>query len=379
VAALFYYDGLGRRELSNATPPGAVQNFEYEGSSMIGWNTGGSSPSYNFLTIPGGGALAGSFTSGGTTTTWVPVVDASGSTLGLVNAASPQSGMATTYTYDPSGTPSASGTANEWPFQYKGKEKEFTDPAPYYYSGSGQFYSPQFVRSLTEAGQTSAEGPGGPPPSQVPYGPGSQGNGSFGHWLAKDEEGNLVYLAGSGSTATISIDEVPYALPIVAAIRIVEEWVSFFKWLLGGGGAPPTPRQLLHGRHPLYDWILGIQPGLLPPAISILLDDSLQEPSGEPSGSNSVPAGYVIPIADLKGNQDPQFWKNGPFIEPWMLRKWSLLRGGRKVIPIRPPAPLPESGTLLVDPFPWFFLPGAYCQSLENMHIFDPACGSGGL
>jgi hypothetical protein len=28
-------------------------------------------------------------------------------------------------------------------------EKEFTDPAPYYYSGSGQFYSPQLVRSLS--------------------------------------------------------------------------------------------------------------------------------------------------------------------------------------------------------------------------------------
>jgi YD repeat-containing protein len=264
VAALFYYDGLGRRELSNATPPGAIQDFEYDGSSMIGWNTSGLSPSYNFLTIPGGAALAGSFTSGGTTTTWVPVVDASGSTLGLVNAASPQSGMVTTYTYDPSGTPSVNGTANEWPFQYNGMEKEFTDPAPYYYSGSGQFYSPQFVRSLSEAGQTSTGGSGGPPPTQLAYGPGSQGNGSFGHWLAKDEEGNLTYLAGSGTTVSISIDEDPYALPIVAAIRIVEEWVSFFEWLLGGGGAPPTPRQLLHGRHPLYLQIVGIQNGLVP-------------------------------------------------------------------------------------------------------------------
>jgi hypothetical protein len=35
-----------------------------------------------------------------------------------------------------------SGTANDWPFQYQGMEKEFTDPAPYYYTGSGQFYSP---------------------------------------------------------------------------------------------------------------------------------------------------------------------------------------------------------------------------------------------
>jgi hypothetical protein len=62
-------------------------------------------------------------------------------------------------------------------------EKEFTDPGSYYYSGSGQFYSPQFVRPLSEAGETGASGTGGPGPNQVAYGPGSQGNGSFGHWL----------------------------------------------------------------------------------------------------------------------------------------------------------------------------------------------------
>ena len=43
----------------------------------------------------------------------------------------------TTYTYSPSGNPTASGTANDWPFQYQGMEKEFNDPAPYYYSGNG--------------------------------------------------------------------------------------------------------------------------------------------------------------------------------------------------------------------------------------------------
>ncbi len=75
-----------------------------------------------------------------------------------MNAAQVDSGPVTTYTYDPSGNPTASGTANDWPFQYQGMEKEFTDPAPYYYSGSGQFYSPQLVRSLSETGQTSSSG-----------------------------------------------------------------------------------------------------------------------------------------------------------------------------------------------------------------------------
>jgi hypothetical protein len=60
-------------------------------------------------------------------------------------AARPGTGLppSTTYTYDPLGNPTVSGTANDWPFQYKGMEKEFTDPAPYYYSGGGQFYSPR--------------------------------------------------------------------------------------------------------------------------------------------------------------------------------------------------------------------------------------------
>jgi hypothetical protein len=57
--------------------------------------------------------------------------------------------------------PSVTVTANDWPFQYQGMEKEFTDPGPYYYSGSGQFYSPQMVRSPSEAGQTGTQGSGG--------------------------------------------------------------------------------------------------------------------------------------------------------------------------------------------------------------------------
>jgi len=42
-------------------------------------------------------------------------------------------------------------------FLYQGVEQEFFD-APYYYTGSGQFYSPQLVRSLSETNQTSSSG-----------------------------------------------------------------------------------------------------------------------------------------------------------------------------------------------------------------------------
>jgi hypothetical protein len=204
----------------------------------------------------------------------VPLLDLDGSTIGLVNAAQVDSGPVTTYTYDPSGNPTATGTPNDWPFQYKGMEKEFTDPAPYYYSGSGQFYSPQLVRSLSETGQTSSSGTGGgPSPSQLAYGPGSQGNGSFGHWLVNNvldpsstgnQLGNLPDIGFSSETAS-------YVIPLGEIARIIEEWVSFFEWLFGGGGAPQIPRQLRHGRHPLYPDILGVLFGLIPTEASAML------------------------------------------------------------------------------------------------------------
>ena len=276
VAAQFSYDGLGRREISNATPPGAIQNFEYDGSSMIGWNTSGSSPSYNFLATPGGGALAGLFTSGGTTTTWVPLIDASGSTLGLVSAASPQSGIATTYTYDPSGTSSATGAANEWPFQYQGREKEFTDPGPYYYSGSGQFYSPQFVRSLSETGQTSSSGPSGGPAGNASAGP-SGGSFSPNFSTSPQESGEALGVGAGAAAGTAGFiaaynaflvaaegASLGYLTPVVVVSLIAEGLFELFDDLFGGSDNPPTPRQLLHGRHPLYPVILGIQNGLIP-------------------------------------------------------------------------------------------------------------------
>ncbi len=44
--------------------------------------------------------------------------------------------------------------------------------------------------------------------------------------------------------------------------------MSFFEWLLGGSGVPPTPRKLLHGRHPLYPKILKISNSLITDEVS---------------------------------------------------------------------------------------------------------------
>ena len=55
-----------------------------------------------------------------------------------------------------------------------------------------------------------------------------------------------------------------YWIPAGEIAQDIEELVSFFEWLFGGSSAPPTPRQLYHGRHPLYPVILGITDGEIP-------------------------------------------------------------------------------------------------------------------
>jgi len=234
--------------------------------------------------------------------TWVPLIDTSGSTIALVNAANLNSAPVTTYTYDPTGTPSVSGTSNYWPFQYQGMEKEPDDPSTYYYTGSGQFYSPQLVRSLSEVGQTSSQGSGGAPPNQVPYGPGSEGNGSFGHWYV-DNVLNQPNLQGLPEVP-VPVGEGFDWIPVFQIAQDIEELVSFFEWLFGGSGAPPTPRQLLHGRHPLYPVILGLSDGLDPNEVSA---GPTRYPSiTRPLATEKVPemymgsvtlAAYIIPVA----------------------------------------------------------------------------------
>ena len=106
--------------------------------------------------------MAGSYTASGTTTTSAPLFDLDGSTIGLVNAANVDAGPVTNYTYDPSGDADGERDGERLAVpDIKGWRKNCTDPAPYYYSGGGQFYSPQMVRSPSETGQTSGSGSGG--------------------------------------------------------------------------------------------------------------------------------------------------------------------------------------------------------------------------
>ncbi len=70
---------------------------------------------------------------------------------------------------------------------------------------------------------------------------------------------------------------------------------ALFEDLFGGSSAPPTPRQLLYARHPLYDWILGAPFGLIVTEGSpVQLIQSIERPPppefhAAPSGSVSFP------------------------------------------------------------------------------------------
>jgi hypothetical protein len=98
----------------------------HDGSAVAGWVDSVTGNFWNFLSA-GGSALPGSYTAAGTTTAWVPLVDENGSTIALVNPASPNSPPASTFRYNPSGQTTVGGQANNWPFRYQGMEQETTD------------------------------------------------------------------------------------------------------------------------------------------------------------------------------------------------------------------------------------------------------------
>ena len=158
-------------------------------------------------------------------------------------------------------------------------EKEFTDPGPYYYSGSGQFYSPQFVRSLSEAGQTSTS-QGACPSGDAMAGPSGGG----------PDVGGIGTGAGGGAfLVTLGLiwgsDASTGGLVTFAAIvaTVVDALVQGLLDLFGGSDNPPTPRKLLHGRHPLYPVILGVPEGEIPDEVSAGAPQFVGDPQPRPN------------------------------------------------------------------------------------------------
>jgi YD repeat-containing protein len=285
------FDAMSRRETSYGAA-GDNLWFLHDGSSVLGWWNYLTADTYDFLEAPGGGTVAGTFTpgSGGTPTTLVPLTDLDGSTIALVNAATPDSGPVTSFVYDPSGGTTASGAATtaeqDWPFRYEGMEHEITDPAQVYYSGGGQFYEPAIQRGLSETGATGISGaPTGPGPSAAG---GSLGGGGglgslsippspqeFGEAVgvgagAADVAANEIYTAellADPGDSTITFASVVTAnaadLSIIGAIAAAL-FEIFYDIFGGGPSAPPPPRQLNHGRNQLYAAVTAINPDLTP-------------------------------------------------------------------------------------------------------------------
>jgi hypothetical protein len=209
----------------------------------------------------GGAALAGSYTSGGTTTTWVPLTDINGSTIGLVNSGSPTSPPGATYTYDPSGNVSVNGSnVTSWPFQYQGMEHEITDPANLYFNSSSNVYNPQIQNMLSQVGAQSLGGPNQNPAGPPEAGPSGQSGGLTWQKYQNDlkqgyeadlDASNFSFDYSDGGEAPIPINLGPLVGSIDFLINLLED-------IFSSPSSPPIPRKLMHKRHPLYGQLLGI-------------------------------------------------------------------------------------------------------------------------
>ena len=141
--AAFSYDGLGRRQ-SSTIGANPARSYLYDGFDVVQEQTAGA-PSANVLAgagtderltrTPVAGANAG------TPSTFL--TDALGSTVALINAAG---AVQTTYGYDPYGGTSATGAANDSPYQYAGRENDGTG----LYYNRARYYNPSWGRFISE-------------------------------------------------------------------------------------------------------------------------------------------------------------------------------------------------------------------------------------
>ena len=136
VNASFAYDGVGRRR--GKTISGTTTNFLYDGLTFVQELSSGGTPTANLLT---GLGIDEAFTrsdGGGARTL---LTDALGSTLALANNSG---SVQTTYTFEPFGAATTSGTASTNTGQFAGRENDGT--GLYFYRA--RFYHPQLQRFI---------------------------------------------------------------------------------------------------------------------------------------------------------------------------------------------------------------------------------------
>ncbi|HYB90811.1 MAG TPA: hypothetical protein VEC38_07185 [Candidatus Binataceae bacterium] len=306
----------------------------------------------------------------------------SGSTVGLVNAAQINPGPVTTYTYDPSGNFSLNGSANIWPFLFEGGEHEVTDPASAYYDGSGNFYDPQIQRELAQLDATGLSQPslgsvGGTAGANGGGGSARRGTGS----VSGPRAANSAYRSAEADDCDCSVSYNPSGESSGNPI------VAFFQWLgdllgdlFGGGGSPQVVRQLMYKSHPLYVQILGIQPGLVPPEGSPVLELPSQGPyTPDPNesrplreGVQNTPGGPVL-VGKVVPFRKPEYYQRPDYLgEP---------RGKAKVYELRkyrtPPVFPPPAGTI-TDVGPLVIPLNALCDMYDQEILTGPrpqVCG----
>lgn len=137
ISASFAYDGVGRRR--SKTISSTTTSFLYDGRNVV-QELSGSTPTANMLT---GRRLDEIFTRAESSATVSFLSDANANILALSNSSG---AVQTEYTYEPFGTPSTSGTANNNRSQFTGRDNDAAE-LQYY---RARYYSPKYQRFLSE-------------------------------------------------------------------------------------------------------------------------------------------------------------------------------------------------------------------------------------
>ena len=134
--ASFQYDGIGRR--ISKTVNSSTTSSLYDGLNVVQEAVGGSATA-NMLA----GSVDEVFRRTDSSGSWGPIADGLGNVIALTDAAG---AIQASYTYEPFGKTTASGSASSNPSQYTGRENDGT--GLYYYRA--RYYSPALQRFISE-------------------------------------------------------------------------------------------------------------------------------------------------------------------------------------------------------------------------------------
>jgi YD repeat-containing protein len=245
----FNYDALGRRERMNAD---GLTSYLHDGDAAVVAST--PSALDNFLTDDGGDVLAFSQTAQQVTNTYVPLIDAMGSTLALVDG---NGNLVNSYVYDPAGAPLQNGPL-AYPYQYAGSE--FDPRTGLYHVGS--YYDPVLERLVSGASPTGAGGPnltGGSGPVRTSGGSSDTAIRAAiagGDFAATATEGILSLLANGEGLTTGGVLSV-LGLAGVSGGGSFEFGLLGFFGVFGGGSSPFIPNKAYDPRHSMQGGYLG--------------------------------------------------------------------------------------------------------------------------